>query len=209
MERVAGEHDPRLERDAVPLQPVRVAHPVEALVAATDDLADLGQLLDRPEDALAEDRMGLDDRPFLVGERPWLGEDRRGDADLADVVEERSELEALQGPRFETERLADLEREVGDPACMGRDVRVACLERVRERLDRRQERALEALVVEGVLKGELRLPREPAEELELALARASRLGGVAAAMTPQRPSTVKGAIAKRPSVSRGGDAIAA
>ena len=38
------------------------------------------------------------------------------DPDLADVVEERAELEALERPRVEAEPAADLQRKVGDPA---------------------------------------------------------------------------------------------
>ena len=60
--------------------------------------------------------MRLDD--LALARRQWAGlrEDRRRDADLADVVEERAELEALELTLLESELLADLEREVGDPA---------------------------------------------------------------------------------------------
>ena len=57
-----------------------------------------------------------------------------------------------------------------------RRVLVVRLERVRERLDGREERALEALVARGALERELRLLGEPAEEVELAIAVGLGLG---------------------------------
>ena len=65
--------------------------------------AHLAELLDRREDPLAEHRMRLDDRTLLGGQRAGLREDRRRDPDLADVVEQRPELEALELARLEPE----------------------------------------------------------------------------------------------------------
>ena len=114
-----------------------------------------------------------------AGERAGLGEDSRRDPDLPDVVEERAELEALQLVRLEPELLADLQREVGDPACVRRGVLVVGLERVRERLDGGEERALQRLVARRRLEGEPRLSRDAREQLELAIlgCRAHRDGG--------------------------------
>ena len=94
----------------------------------------------------------------------------------------------------EPELVADAQREVGDPARVRRGVLVVRLERVRERLDRRDERLLEALVVARVRDRELRLVREAAEQAQLALAevgrRAERRDDAAAAVP-----TPNGAIA--------------
>ena len=116
MECVADEDDPGLERDLVALQVVGVALAVVALVAGADDRTDVLELLDRREDPLAELRVRLDQRPLLVRQRPRLGQDRGRNPDLADVVEQRAELDALQRAGIETELLADLDRHVGDPA---------------------------------------------------------------------------------------------
>ena len=51
--------------------------------------------------------MLLDELAFLGGEPAGLGEDGRRDADLADVVEERSELEPLEGALVEAELAPD------------------------------------------------------------------------------------------------------
>ena len=103
---VADEDDARLDRDLLTREAVRVAAAVPVLVAVADDLADLLQPLDRGEDARAQLGVEPDDLPLLVGERARLGEDRLGHADLADVVEERAELEPLQRLRVEPELLA-------------------------------------------------------------------------------------------------------
>ena len=73
--RVAGEDDPRLERDLLADEVVGVARAVVVLVGAAHDEADLAELLDRREDALAEDRVRLDERALLGGERARLRED--------------------------------------------------------------------------------------------------------------------------------------
>ena len=116
--RVADEDDPRLERDLLAGEPVRIAGAVPALVAVAHDRADLLEPVDRSDDPLAELGMGLDDQPLRLGQATGLREDLARDADLADVVEERSELEPLQRPLVEAERLADAKREVADPARM-------------------------------------------------------------------------------------------
>ena len=170
MERVAGEDDPRFDRDLVPRLAVRIAAAVPALVAVADDRADVLELADRAEDPLAELRMRLDDLPLLVRERAGLRQQRRRDADLADVVEERSELDPLQRLRLEAELLADADRQVGDPARVRGRVLVVGLERVRQRLDRGEEGPLHALEAGRVRDREPGLVREPAEQLQLALA---------------------------------------
>src|SRR6476620_1083486 len=119
MEGVAREDDARLEGNLLAAQAFRVTRPVVVLVRAADDEPDLSELLDRREDAVAENWMRLDDPALLGAQRARLREDPGRDADLPDVVEERTEFEALQLGRLEAELLADPQGEVGDPAGMG------------------------------------------------------------------------------------------
>src|SRR4051794_22777327 len=114
--------------------------------------------------------MPLDYFALGASEAAGLREDLLGDSDLADVVEERAEFEPFQRARVETDLLADLEREVRDPARMRRRVLVVRLECVRQRLDRGEERVLEAREVARVRDRELRLVRETGEKPQLALA---------------------------------------
>ena len=116
MVRVADEDDARLERDVLADHPVRVSHPVESLVAVSDDRADVFEPVDRRDDPLAELGMLLDQPALGLGQRARLREHGLRDADLADVVEERAELEALQVLRVEAELRADPQGHVGDPA---------------------------------------------------------------------------------------------
>ena len=141
--------------------------------------------------------MLLDDLELLVRQRAGLLEDLRRDADLADVVEERGELEPLEPVAVEAQLAADEQRHVGDPACVRGRVRVVRLECVRERRDGRHERALEALVVLGALDRELRLVRETCEQTQLAVvepAVADRRGERRhpVALEPQRRDHVAG-----------------
>src|SRR4051794_6710151 len=101
--RVADEDDPRLERDLLARDAVGIAAAVPALVAVAHDLAHLLQLLDRRDDPLTELGMRLHDRALFRGQAAGLREDRALDADLADVVQERTELEALERRLVETE----------------------------------------------------------------------------------------------------------
>ena len=80
-------------------------------------------------------------------------------------------------------------------------VRVTCtrrgLERVRERLDGREERPLERLEAGGVLDRELGLVREAAEQLELALPGVATLGAADRDQAPAAWSKLNGATAIR------------
>ena len=169
VEGVADEDDARLERDELAGELVRIPAAVPPLVTMAHDRADVLQAVDRRDDPLAELGVRLDHRALLDGEVPGLGQDLGRDADLADVVEERAELEPLERLRIEPECSADLQRRVGDPARVRRRVLVVRLERVRQRLDGRDERALEVLEVVRVRDRELRLVREAGDEPERAL----------------------------------------
>src|SRR5438876_3346635 len=161
VEGVADEDDPRLERNLLAALAVRIAGAVPVLVAGAHDRAYVLEALDGRDDPLAELRVRLHHRPLLGGQPARLGEDRGRDADLADVVEEGAELEPFERVAVEAEGLADLHRHVADPARVRRRVLVVRLERVRERLDGGEERALEALEVARVRDRELRLVGDP------------------------------------------------
>ena len=111
--------------------------------------------------------MLLDDQALLVGQRARLRQDRLGDADLPDVMEQRAELEPFQLSAVEAEPAADLECEVGDPARVRRRVLVVRLECVRERLDRLEKRRLQRVKARGVRQRQLRLVRDAREQPQL------------------------------------------
>ncbi len=117
--------------------------------------------------------MLADDGELRVRQRARLLQDLGRDPDLADVVEERTELEPLECGAVEAELAPDEQRHVGDPAGVRRGVRVIRLERIRERGDGRDERLLEVLVVLCVLDREPRLVRETGEQAQLTLVEGS------------------------------------
>src|SRR5207237_9118161 len=75
VEGVADEDDPRLERDRLTRERVRIARAVPPLVAVADDRPHLGELVDRREDPLAELGVLLDLLALLGGEWAALAED--------------------------------------------------------------------------------------------------------------------------------------
>src|SRR5437763_15707438 len=82
--RVADEDDPRLERDVLAGDPVRIAGSVPPLMAVTNDRAHALEPVDRRDDLLAELRMGLDDPPLRSSKATGLREDVARNADLPD-----------------------------------------------------------------------------------------------------------------------------
>ena len=86
---------------------------------------------DALEHLLAVDRMALDELELLVGELARLVDDLVGHADLADVVQQRGELEVAPVARVEAEGVADRERERDDAvAVLAAGVGVVGLEQV-------------------------------------------------------------------------------
>ena len=102
---VGDGEDRGLQRDLVLSEALRVAGPVGALVVGEDPLADVGELLAR-EDSRAELGVALHLVVLGRGQRPGLAEDRVGHADLADVVEDPREPDALDPGLVEPELVA-------------------------------------------------------------------------------------------------------
>ena len=93
--------------------------------------------------------------PLVVGQRAGLVENRIGDRDLADVVEQESELDLGRvGPR-QTTRPGDLDSIRGDPLGVLARIRIARLDRVRQGphgsgVGARQLLRARALLLEGL-----------------------------------------------------------
>jgi hypothetical protein len=102
--RVAGGHhvvgvcdrdDPRQLRDVVAFKPARVALPVDPLVVGEDDVRDRTVAVERGDDARTLLRVATDQHPVLVGERHVCLEDAVGEDELADVVQQRRDVDQL------------------------------------------------------------------------------------------------------------------
>ena len=85
--------------------------------------------------------MLLDDFVFLGGQRPRLHQDVIADADLADVVEERAEPQHFELRLVQRHGAADGQRQRADAFRMAGRVRIARVERQRERANRADVRA--------------------------------------------------------------------
>src|SRR5581483_2873853 len=119
VEGVDDGEDAGRKRDLLAGQSARIARSVPPLVVEGEDVVDdVGQERNLRDETLAERRVHLHRRALTLCQAAGLEEDRVGDADLADVVEQvgvgqlgiRREL-GIEGPR-------QLERELGDPASM-------------------------------------------------------------------------------------------
>jgi hypothetical protein len=133
--RVAGQDDARGERDVLAGEPVRVAAAVPALVLVADRRGHVAQAGQRSQDPLADDRVLAHEHPLVGGQRTGLVEDLVGDADLADVVQERDRLDLGHFARIEPESPGHRDRQRVDGVGVLARVAVAGLERRRQRAD--------------------------------------------------------------------------
>src|SRR4051794_31707480 len=103
------------------------------LVARTYETSDVReQAADALQHPLALDRVRLDDRTLGRVELSRLVDDLGGDADLADVVEQRSELGVAPFLVGEAQLVVHVEHEVDDVAAVAAGVRVVGLDDVAE-----------------------------------------------------------------------------
>ena len=135
--------DPGAERDLLPGQPVGIPRAVEALVVVADRRHRVAEEPEPVDDARALLGVALHQRPLLGRERGGLQQDRVGDRELADVVEERGVAEQVELRLGEAELAADRERELLHAARVAGRVRVARVDRRGERLHRRGRALLE------------------------------------------------------------------
>ncbi len=134
VEDVGHVDEPRLERDRLPLQAVRVARAVPALVmGAGDPLRDAEHLgVAVGQHAGAEHGVGLDHLELLVGELAGLEQDGVGDRDLAQVVQRRRVADEPDEPVVPRDVARHPRRERGDALRVLGRVVVAVLRRQRE-----------------------------------------------------------------------------
>ncbi len=149
---IRGRDDVRRERHGIAAGPVGIATAVEALVMGVDDRDEIAERLDRREDRPAEGRVGLHDHPLLRGERGRLVENGVGNADLADVVQQRRELDPADLIRRELHLDRDDPRQGRDPGRVAPGVRIARVDRGGERLHRREVELAQSSVMLGVLE---------------------------------------------------------
>ncbi len=138
VEVVDDRQDARAERDLFTLQPGGIALAVPALVMAEDQRRHRIRERHRADDVGADLRMGADLLELFGRQRPRLRQDVLGHRQLADVVQQRRRLHALDVVLGHPERARErrrVELHAPDVELRGLVLRV---DRQRERLDRRQ-----------------------------------------------------------------------
>ena len=130
---VGDRDDPRELGDFVAGEAARVALAVDPLVVGEDDLRHRPVAVERGDDAGALLRVALDQHPVLVGERHVGLEDAVGKDELADVVQQRGDVdELLLAPRV-AGPLGDRPRVAGDRGRVAGGHLVAQVERAQHR----------------------------------------------------------------------------
>src|SRR5437763_4594877 len=112
VERVGDVNDPRAERNFLSLEAVWIAGAVEPFVVVADGGHGVVQEAEAVDDPRSLVRVSLHQPPLIGRERRGLQEDRVGDRELADVMEERRVPEQIELRLREAELAADREREL-------------------------------------------------------------------------------------------------
>ena len=142
VERVGDAHDAAEEGDLVALHALGVAAAVHVLVVHEPVARLLLEQRHRLEDVLPLGRVLLHDLVLLVGEGGGLAQDLVLDADLADVVDDPREVDALHLLRAHPEVLGDTGGVVGDALGVAAGVGVLLVDRVRQHADGAHEELL-------------------------------------------------------------------
>ena len=138
VEVVDDRQDARAERNLLALQARRIALAVPALVMAQDERRDRIRERHRADDVGADLRVGADLLELFGRQRARLREDVLGHGELADVVQQRRRLHALDLVLRHAERARErrrVELHAADVRLRGLILRV---DRERQRFDRRQ-----------------------------------------------------------------------
>src|SRR6266545_1402286 len=110
VERVGYVDDAGAERDVLAAEPVRIPGPVEALVVVSDRRDGVVEEAEAVDDACPLLRVPLHQRPLVLGEAGGLQQDRVGDRELADVVEEGGMSEQVELRLRQAQLAADRQR---------------------------------------------------------------------------------------------------
>ena len=138
-EGISDVEDPGEPRDLVTDEPVGIAGAVVPLVVVADDRQFRAELRDRSDDLGAQDRMRVHDHPLVAVEAVLLEKDGIRDTDLADIVEQPAPFQRLELRTVDPHDHSDIDRDLLDPLAVPRRIRIALVDRLRQRPDRLRE----------------------------------------------------------------------
>ncbi len=142
---VGDRDDPGAQEDVVTDQTLGVAGAVESLVVLCDHLRNRPRQRDPLQDGGAALGMTLHEPAFGLGEWPGAGEDLCRYRDLADVVNRRRHLDAVDFIGVQAEAVGDRGRQSRHPTLVTRGVGVTELHDRREGCDGLAQEVLETL----------------------------------------------------------------
>ena len=96
VEAVDDGQDSRANRNVGPAEAHRISRPIPALVMTSDDGSHGARKRDGLDDLGADLRVNLHLLALVRGQRAWLREDVLGNRKLADVVQERGDLDGVR-----------------------------------------------------------------------------------------------------------------
>src|ERR1035437_6749800 len=114
VERVAGEHDPRGQRDLLAAEPVGVAGTVVALGRRSHELRHGLQCGCGIQYSFADQRVVANERPLGVAQRGDFAQNALGDRELADIVQLARTQREFDRFRIESKPARDVARELAD-----------------------------------------------------------------------------------------------
>ncbi len=157
--------DPRQLGDRVPFEAARIALAVDPLVVGEDDLGDRPVAVQRGDHARALLRMAADQHPVFVGQRHVRLEDPVGEDELADVVQQRGDVDQLLLAARVAGALRDRPRVTGDGGAVAGGHLVAQIERAQHRAQHPDLEAGELLGAGLELLGPLLGQQQGAEQV--------------------------------------------
>src|SRR5262249_7353947 len=108
---------------------------IETLMVVTYPRAQVCQGAHAGDNAIADDRMFLDQPRLLVGELAGLAQDVVLDADLADVVQQTGQVQIAQDGLGKVHRLPKTRGNTGDPLAVATGVRILSVDGGRQTVD--------------------------------------------------------------------------
>src|SRR5205085_12027727 len=145
VERIGDGEDARVQIDLCAHETVRVARPIPTFMMLRDDARRAREKFDARQNLRAQRWMLAHALPLALVQRGRLAQDRVGNTDLADVVQERTKLKRAQVCVRHTNLMPKAQGETDDALGMSVRLAVARFKRGGERLQGRAVRVCERI----------------------------------------------------------------
>jgi hypothetical protein len=192
IDHVADGEDAHFEGELIFLEPIRVTGAVEVLVVVKCHVGHRPGKLSLFEDLIPAARVGADECPFRITQLPRVGEDLTGYRDLPNVVQQASDIEALESIWIEPQLLSHRPGQLGHLPLVSGGIRISGFHRAGDGLRKPDKGTpklllrlyplakllLNLLVQPGVLDGGSGVVGEGAQGLGMSLSEGVRAGAI-------------------------------